>query len=322
MDAGKDAYWFQHDSNAQHDERILELRSEYGWEGYGLFWALIEKMRDSPDYRLSMATLGGLAAGMGVLKPLLKGIIDLACQHGLFALEGEAAYFYAPTLRRRMSAWDEKKAALSEAGKRGAERKKAKKEQATLKPPLSDPGTFASTVDKSRIEQSSNEDVAPAPVGFSSAKMMAVATTDPQDEQPWHTGPLTKPLAFQAICERLGFIEIDYEHYRKQAYVSAEDGQISRTIAQWNSWVRNYLNNQLKHGPLLKRSADLPALPTPKSEWPERGKERSGQIIYIAGVPGAEELDRLKVATYQNYWPTGVVVSLAFPKNARYPHAK
>ena len=63
----KDSFWFQHDSNAQHDERVLELRAEYGWEGYGLFWGLVEKMRDCPDYRLSMATVGGLSAGMGVL---------------------------------------------------------------------------------------------------------------------------------------------------------------------------------------------------------------------------------------------------------------
>ncbi len=116
----KDSYYFRHDSNAQHDERILELRAEYGWEGYGLYWALVERMRDAPEYRLSMATLGGLSAGLGVLKPLLTGLINLCCQHGLFAMEDEAAYFYAPSLRRRMEGWDTKKAALAEAGRRGA----------------------------------------------------------------------------------------------------------------------------------------------------------------------------------------------------------
>lgn len=84
------------------------------------------------------------------------------------------------------------------------------------------------------------------------AKAAALATTDGADEQHWSVGPLTKSHAWKAICERQGFAGIDFEHYRKQALVAAEDGNVSRTIAQWNSWVRNFLNNQLKNGPLLK----------------------------------------------------------------------
>jgi hypothetical protein len=29
--------YFSHDANARHDEKILELRAELGWEGYGTF---------------------------------------------------------------------------------------------------------------------------------------------------------------------------------------------------------------------------------------------------------------------------------------------
>lgn len=168
----KDAFWFRHDSNAQHDERILELRAEYGWEGYGIFWSLIEKMRDAPDYRLTMATMGGMATSMGLLKPKLIGVIDLACKQGLFALECESAYVFSPSLRRRLEGWEDKKAIFSEAGKKGAARKKALKEaaeaeatlaeklreeQATLKPPLSHPDDSASRVEQNREEQITEE---------------------------------------------------------------------------------------------------------------------------------------------------------------------
>jgi hypothetical protein len=90
------------------------------------------------------------------------------------------------------------------------------------------------------------------PAATTPGQALARATTDPDEEQHWRVGPLTKAHPFRLICERLGFLEIDFEHYRKQALVAAEDNNVSRTIAQWSSWIRNYLNNQSKHGPLLK----------------------------------------------------------------------
>jgi len=45
----KDAYYFSHDANAQDDEKILDLRADYGWEGYGLFWAVIEEIAMAYD---------------------------------------------------------------------------------------------------------------------------------------------------------------------------------------------------------------------------------------------------------------------------------
>ena len=38
----KTKFYFQHDEVASLDEKIIDLRADLGWEGYGLFWALIE----------------------------------------------------------------------------------------------------------------------------------------------------------------------------------------------------------------------------------------------------------------------------------------
>ncbi|SNR91856.1 hypothetical protein [Hymenobacter mucosus] len=148
------------------------------------------------------------------------------------------------------------------------------------------------------------------------AKQVAVALTDPADEQHWSEGPLTKPRAFQAICERLGFLDIDFEYYRRQALIAAEDNNISRTIAQWNSWVRNFFEYRLKAGPLLKPTSGqtLPSQPTPKDQLPKPGQEKPGQIIYIDGVPGDQNMDRMKAASYLSHFPAAVVVSLAYPQ--------
>jgi hypothetical protein len=184
----KDAFWLRHDSNAQHDERILELRAEYGWEGYGLFWALVERMRDAHDYRLAMSTMGGLATSMGLLKPKMLAVVELCCTHGLFAMEEAGAYVYSPSLRRRMEEWDTKKAALAEAGKRGQAAKKAKQAEATppeevsqaeatLKPPLSHPDVFLSREDKSR-EEEIREDDKPLPSVEDAASAAAPAPVE------------------------------------------------------------------------------------------------------------------------------------------------
>jgi hypothetical protein len=172
---------------------------------------------------------------------------------------------------------------------------------------------------------SSNEDVAASPANpfpakspdpaTSSARAAALASTDPADEQRWEVGPLTKPDAFKAICERMGYPEIDFEYYRRAALMAAEDGDISRTIKQWNSWVRRFLENQGR--PLLTPAAgaSLPSKPTPINQLPKPGQEKPGQPIYIDGVPGDQNMDRMKAASFLKHFPTAVVVSLAYPQN-------
>ena len=51
----KDAYWLQHDSNAKDDPKCMLLIEDLGLEGYGVFWVLIEYLRDQPDYRCSLS---------------------------------------------------------------------------------------------------------------------------------------------------------------------------------------------------------------------------------------------------------------------------
>ena len=51
---GKETYYFSHDSNAITDTKILNMRADYGLEGYGLYWAIIEMMRNEEDYQLEL----------------------------------------------------------------------------------------------------------------------------------------------------------------------------------------------------------------------------------------------------------------------------
>lgn len=46
----KDSHYFPHDVNARVDEKIIHLIYKMGWEGYGIFWGLIEKLHESGGY--------------------------------------------------------------------------------------------------------------------------------------------------------------------------------------------------------------------------------------------------------------------------------
>ena len=166
--------------------------------------------------------------------------------------------------------------------------------------------------------QSTNVDAAAKPTKEEAGKQYSKLNTDPSDEQHWTAGPLTRTDSFKAICDRLGFLEIDCEHYRKQAMVSAEDADTSRTISQWVSWVRNFFNNQLKNGPLLKMQVGggtLPSQPTARQDFPPPGQEQPGQVFYIAGRPGDYNMDKMAAAACLQHFPGASVVSLAFPQN-------
>ena len=51
---GKDAYYFSHDYNARHDPKICALKSDYGLEGYGYFWVVIEMLAEQDNYKLPL----------------------------------------------------------------------------------------------------------------------------------------------------------------------------------------------------------------------------------------------------------------------------
>ena len=57
----KDCYYFPHDSNAKDDPKCVLLIEQLGMEGYGIYWMLIETLRDQPDYTYPVANIPALA---------------------------------------------------------------------------------------------------------------------------------------------------------------------------------------------------------------------------------------------------------------------
>ena len=137
----KDAYYFSHDSNARNDQRLMKVRMKYGMEGYGIYFGLIEILREQKDYTLNFDDIESIAYGLMVD---LNKVEDIVSNFNLFHTEGDL--FYSKSLKRRMEKLDLIKEKRAEAGRLGGKSKanaKAKVKQ-----------TQASKVKQSKVNNS------------------------------------------------------------------------------------------------------------------------------------------------------------------------
>jgi len=106
----KDAFYFSHDSNARLDEKMLQMRSAYGAEGYGMYWMLIEKMRDTTNYKLSIKgkySNQAMASDLQVEPVKLKSFIE-ECINEFKLFQTDGKLIWSESLLRRMSLMEEK----------------------------------------------------------------------------------------------------------------------------------------------------------------------------------------------------------------------
>lgn len=109
--------YFSHDSNARNDDKIIALRMKYGWEGYGIYWAIVEKLRDSSNYTC-VKDYNLIAFDLRSDAAKIKSIIE---DFGLFAFTEDGKCIYSESLMRRMEIKNDQSKKLSEAGKKGNE---------------------------------------------------------------------------------------------------------------------------------------------------------------------------------------------------------
>ena len=119
MANNKDVYYFSHDANARNDQKILMLRAEQGWQGYGLYWALVEMMFENEETSLCHRKAKGIAANCNIDITELESILQTCIEEGLFESDGET--FWSNSLRHRKAKYHEMKKQKSEAGKKGME---------------------------------------------------------------------------------------------------------------------------------------------------------------------------------------------------------
>lgn len=96
--------YFPHDSNARNSDKLIPLRARFGAEGYGIYFMLIERLREESSY-MSVKDYNMLAFDLRVDAGKVKSVIE---DFGLFAFTDDGKCFYSESLLRRMKIKDDK----------------------------------------------------------------------------------------------------------------------------------------------------------------------------------------------------------------------
>jgi hypothetical protein len=114
--------WFQHDSNAMNNRNLKAMRSVYGMEGVGCWWTLQEILSTQPGYKLNISdeyAMSNLAGDLGCEYDLTERFIN-DCINKFHLLQCDETHLWSPELIQSMQPLEEKRAVLSEKGKKGA----------------------------------------------------------------------------------------------------------------------------------------------------------------------------------------------------------
>jgi len=114
----KDAYWFPHDSNAHGDKAIIRLKRKHGYEGVGIYWTIIELLREENDnsYEIPCESIDDLIYEYRFKQEIID---DLFTNDEDSLLQKNDKVFWSNSLKRRMKAMDERRQRKVEAGRKG-----------------------------------------------------------------------------------------------------------------------------------------------------------------------------------------------------------
>ncbi len=114
----KESYYFSHDYNARHDRKLVRLRMKFGWAGYGLFWAMIEVMREQTAYKIGVADLDGLAYEFQVESELISEMVTFCLSDEVKLFDSDGEWIWSESLLRRMKHKDYIRKLKSDGGRK------------------------------------------------------------------------------------------------------------------------------------------------------------------------------------------------------------
>ena len=206
--AKKNTYYFQHDSNAREDDKIVALRMDKGAAGYGIYWLLLELLSTSPDceFERNYNKVGF------VLHESAKDVKSVIEDYGLFQYTEDEQRFYSRRMTEQMEIINEMREKNSKKGKKGGNPnfQNGKKNPYYLKKdnPQDKPqvifednrnGSLGNLQDKQSKEEESKEEESKENNNVSFDKETSSGSKPPDDE-------------FDADSEKVGNERIVYRH--------------------------------------------------------------------------------------------------------------
>lgn len=145
--------YIPHPSNCRISSAVLSLRIEEGAAGYGVYWMILELLRDAPNFRFSR---NPKAIAFAINEHDIELVSRVINNFGLFDFDDDSL-LWSPWLLDAMEAYSDKKAKLQEAGRRGAAKRWAATHgndgQAIATPSMEDGQAIAYNVTQHNVTQ-------------------------------------------------------------------------------------------------------------------------------------------------------------------------
>ena len=170
--------YFSHDSNARNDAKLVNLRMKHGAAGYGVYFMILERMREEDNY-MSAKDYNMIAFDLRVDAAIVKSVVE---DFGLFTFTDDGKCFYSESFTRRMDIKDTLRRQRSEGGKIGMKNRWKKEQGKQDKEVKPQPKAASAPTPKaaSKREQSSSLEL-PSRSRFNVVK--PTPTTQPADNQ-------------------------------------------------------------------------------------------------------------------------------------------
>lgn len=101
--SNKNTFYFSHDANAHEDDKIVCLMSEYGSQGYGWWWILVEVLFQQENCRIDMSkksTIPYLCRMLWDIEPdKVLPFVNSLVEYDLLERQGD--FVFSPSLLRR-----------------------------------------------------------------------------------------------------------------------------------------------------------------------------------------------------------------------------
>lgn len=119
------AVFFTHDADMRNDVKVRALRRQFPHLGYEIWCYILETLTDSESFEIDFTDIGLelLAADYEVTPQQLTEIVDYCCRINLLQRSEDGSRLYSEAHQRRFAPLIDRRFKLSEAGKRGMEKR-------------------------------------------------------------------------------------------------------------------------------------------------------------------------------------------------------
>ena len=244
--------FFSHDSNARNSDRLIPLRAKLGAEGYGIYFMLLERLREEPDYT-SVKDYNMLAFDLRVDAAKVKAVVEL---FGLFSFTDDGKRFYSEGFLKRMQIKDEKSEKARQSAIKRWERKQSQSEG------NANALRTKSETDAIKEKESKENTILTDSVGTHPSGCSTVPQEKKQEQSSRFTPPTLQQV--EAYCREHGNRVSPVKFFN---YYSSNGWRVGKNpMRDWKAAIHSWENNHYAHDTGTTDRRTIPNQPVYRSD--------------------------------------------------------